>query len=69
MAHLVLVAVFLRTNSLPKAASVVSTNSHQLSLSLGALSFNSFFGGFGLGTSFSAELSSLDSVLSPMPSA
>jgi len=60
-AHLVLVAVFLGTNSLPRAASIASsTNCHQLSLSFGTLSFNFFFSGFHLGTSLSVELLSLD---------
>jgi len=68
--HLVLVAVFLGANCLPKAASFASsTNCHRLSLSFGTLSFNFFFGGFDLGASSSAELSSLDSVRQPPPHA
>ena len=67
-AHLVLVVVFLGTNSLLSAAAVaLSTNCHRLSLSFGTLNFNLYFSGFHLGTSLSAELLSLDSVHSSMP--
>ena len=67
-AHLVLVAVFWGTNSLPRAACIaLSTNWHWLSLSFGTLSFNFFLSGFHLGTSLSVELLSLNLVHSPIP--